>query len=71
MDSISKENAIMSYSYNEFKSLILFHYHKDVNYFWKLVGEMLEKTEGFTKRYEKQCVLDGEKVTIIWDDCSW
>ena len=31
-------------SYNEFKKLILFRYHKDIKYWYILVGEMFECT---------------------------
>lgn len=58
-------------SYTEMKNTILFQYHKDIGFWYKLVGEFFEETDGFSKRYEKKCILDGQKVCIVWDDYSW
>lgn len=59
--------------YTEMRNAILFRYHKDINYWWRLLGEMFEGTDGFTegKTYTIRCVLDGKKVSITWDAYSW
>ncbi len=60
-------------SMSEIRKEILFRYHKDINYWWRLLGEMFEGTDGFTegKKYTIRCVLDGKKVFITWDAYSW
>ena len=60
-------------SYEEMRKTILFKYHKDINYWWRLLGEMFEGTDGFTegKTYKIKCVLDGKRVFIVWDAYSW
>lgn len=58
-------------SYMEMKSTILFRYHKNIDYWWKLIGEIFESTNGFVKPFYKRCTLDGIKVEITWDDFSW
>jgi hypothetical protein len=54
-------------SHKEMKSTILFKYHKFIDFWYKLVGEFFEATEGFTKPWCKQCTLDGKTVIITWD----
>lgn len=58
-------------SYSEMKISILFRYHKDIDYWYKLVGEFFENTDGFTKPFSKRCTLDGIKTEITWVDYSW
>ena len=58
-------------SYTEFKRLILFHYHANIRYWYELVGEFFEGTQGFSKPYFKNCTLQGRKVTISWDNYAW
>ena len=57
-------------SYTEMRRAILFHYHKNSDYWYRLVGEFFENTDGFTKPFSKRCTLDGIKVEITWD-YSW
>ena len=58
-------------SYTEFKNRILFHYHANIRYWYELVGEFFERTNGFTQPYSKHCTLKGSKVTISWNDYAW
>ncbi len=58
-------------SFSEMKREILYRYHKDINQWWRLLGEMFEGTDGFTKPYEITCVLDGKKCKVTWNDYSW
>ena len=58
-------------SLTEMKREILFKYHKDINYWWKLLGEMFEGTDGFTKEYTIKRTLDGSACHITWNDYSW
>lgn len=58
-------------SYTEIRKLLLNKYHKDTNYWWRLLGEMFEGTDGFTKPYKIKCHLDNKVVYISWDDYSW
>ena len=57
--------------YDFMRKLILDKYHKDINYWWRLLGEMFEGTDGFTKPYKIRCRLDDKVVYISWDDYSW
>lgn len=57
--------------YDFMRNLILRKYHKDINYWWRLLGEMFEGTDGFTKPYKIKCHLDNKVVYISWDDYSW
>lgn len=58
-------------SYEEIKKLIIFHYHKNIDYWYKLVGEMFETTDGFTKYGEVNRNFNGEKHCITWENYSW
>lgn len=58
-------------SYTEMKNIILFRYHKDINYWWRLLGEMFEGTDGFTKEYKIKCVLDKKLRCVSWKDYGW
>ena len=58
-------------NYSEMQNLVLNRYHKDINYWWRLLGEMFEGTDGFTKAYEIKCNLDGKLHTVYWRDYSW
>ena len=58
-------------SFDEMRREILFRYHKDINYWWRLLGEMFEGTDGFTKEYKIKCVLDGKSRMVTWNDYSW
>lgn len=57
-------------SYAEFKKLILFHYHKDIRFWYSLVGEMFENTQGFTGQGKVLKTLD-KKRTITWNNYLW
>lgn len=57
--------------YTHIRSLLLNKYHKDIKYWWRLLGEMFEGTDGFTKPYKIKCRLDNKVVYISWDDYSW
>ena len=58
-------------SYTEMKNTILFRYHKDINFWYRLLGEMFEKSNGFSESGIITRKLDGEKRTITWKDYSW
>ena len=58
-------------SYTEMRNVILYKYHKDIQYWWQLVGEMFEGVNGWTKSYEVKRRLDTKLVTIVWDRYSW
>ena len=58
-------------SYSEIKKLLLNTYHKDINYWWRLLGEMFEGTDGWTKPYKIKCRLENKVVYISWNDYSW
>ena len=58
-------------SITEMKNLILFQYDSDISYWYRILGEMFEKTDGFTKPAEITGYLDGQKCVISWDDYSW
>lgn len=58
-------------SFTEMKNAILYKYHKDINYWWRLLGEMFEGTDGFTKPYKIKCRLDGKSCCVSWNDYSW
>ena len=55
----------------EAKRKVLFHYHKNINFWWQLLGEFYEETETFTKPFSKRCTLDGIKTEITWANGSW
>ena len=55
----------------EMKNLLLDIYHKDINYWWRLLGEMFEGTDCWTKPYKVKCRLENKVVYISWDNCSW
>lgn len=57
-------------THTEMRHKILFHYHKFLDYWWRLLGEFYEGTNGFTEPFSKRCTLDGIKVEITWDN-SW
>lgn len=58
-------------TYTEMKNTILFKYHKFLDFWYKLLGEFFENTNGFTQPFSKRCTLDGRKVEIKWDDYEW
>ncbi len=58
-------------SYNEFKKLILFHYHKDIKYWYTLVGEMFECTEGFTKTGSISKIFNNKMHAVVWNGYDW
>lgn len=58
-------------NHDEMKSTILFKYHKFLDFWWRLLGEFCERTEGFTRPYNKRCILDYRKVEITWANGSW
>lgn len=58
-------------SYEKMRRVILNRYHKDINYWWRLLGEMFEGTAGFTKPYKIKCILDGKSCCVGWDDYNW
>lgn len=57
--------------YTHIRPLLLDKYHKDINYWWRLLGEMFEGTDGFTKPYKIKVRLDNKVAYISWDDYSW
>lgn len=58
-------------THEQMKNVILFRYHKNIDYWYKLLGEMFEGTEEFTKPYEKKCTLDGKSYCISWNNDGW
>ena len=58
-------------SHEQMKNTILFKYHKNIDYWYRLLGEMFEGTEDFTKPYKIKCVLDGKTCYINWDGYNW
>jgi hypothetical protein len=46
-------------------------YHKDINYWWRLLGEMFEGTDCFTKPYEIKCHFDNKYFYVRWNDSGW
>lgn len=58
-------------SYMEMKNAILFHYHKTIDFWFKLVGEMFEATDGFSNTGSLKRNLCGESCTIIWNSYEW
>lgn len=63
----------MPMTYNEMKNQILFHYHKNIDFWYKLVGHMFESTNGFTENGLIICNLDNTKMHLIWwcDENAW
>ena len=61
----------MPMTYEEMKREILFYYHKNIDFWWQLVGEMFEKSNGFTKAAEITCGIFGMKYCISWDNYEW
>ena len=55
----------------ETKSKILFKYHKDMDFWCKLLGEFFESTKGFTRSFSKRYTLNGAKIEITWANGSW
>ena len=57
-------------SYSEFKNEILFNFHKDINFFYKIIGEFFELTNGFniefpySKRYKNIGI-------VTWSNYEW
>jgi hypothetical protein len=58
-------------SLTDMKKTILDTYHKDINYWWRLLGEMFEGTENFTKQYSIRCILNNGVCYVTWNDHSW
>ena len=58
-------------AYMEMKNTVLFKYHKNIDFWWKLLGEFFEGTNGFTQSFMKRCTMDGRKVEITWIDYEW
>lgn len=58
-------------SLTEMKKTILNTYHKDINYWWRLFGEMFEGTDGFTQEYSIRCILDNKVYYILWSERGW
>lgn len=63
----------MSMTYNEMKDLILFHYHKTIDFWYKLVGKMFETTNSFTENGLIICNLNNTKMYLTWcnDNNTW
>ena len=55
----------------QMKNAILFKYHKNIDYWYRLLGAMFEGTEEFTKPYKIKCTLDGKTCLIGWNNCGW
>lgn len=59
-------------SFTEIRNTIIFKYEEDITYWWRLLGEMFEGTNGFTKAYKLEFVmLNGKLCDISWNDYSW
>ena len=59
---------MISMSYKEMKKTIIFYHHKNIDYWYKLVGKMFEITNSFTKYGEIKLNLNGKKCCIIWNN---
>lgn len=57
--------------YDRMKNTILFKYHKNIDYWYRLLGEMFEGTEGFKKPYKMKCTLDGKAHFVSWNNYEW
>ena len=57
-------------SYSEFKTEILFKYHKNISLFYKIIGEFFEFTNGFSEGhfYSKKYKDIG---IITWKNYDW
>ena len=50
--------------HNEMRNYVLFQLHKNIDYWYKLLGEFCDETRAFTGTYVKQVKIDGRKYTI-------
>lgn len=61
-------------TYDFMKKLFLNKYHQNIKDWYRLVGEFFENTDGWTKPYITNVVVDYVNKTILivsWDDYSW
>lgn len=56
--------------HNEMRNYVLFQLHKNIDYWYKLLGEFCDETRTFTGTYVKQVKIDGRKYTISWNAFS-
>ena len=56
--------------HNEMRNYVLFQLHKNIDYWYKLLGEFCDETRAFTGTYVKQVKIDGRKYTISWNAFS-
>lgn len=52
--------------HNEMRGYVLFQLHKNIDYWYKLLGELCDGTKFFTEPYTKQIKVDGCKYTVHW-----
>ena len=57
----------MPMTYKEIRNNILFHHHKNIDFWYKLVGEMFEETHGFTEPGCLKRNLSGMTCVIEFD----
>ncbi len=55
-------------TYMEMRDIILFRHHKDITYWWRLLGEMFEKTEGWTKPSRLKVCLNDRIYYVCWNN---
>ena len=61
----------MPMTYKEVKYHILFKWHKHIDYWHKLVGEMFEETKGFTVAGKLKKRYEGELYEVAWSNYEW
>lgn len=52
--------------HSEMRGYVLFQLHKNIDYWYKLLGEFCDGTKFFTEPYTKQIKIDGYKYTVHW-----
>lgn len=62
------ENFETYSSVSEIKNAVLFKYHMNIKFWYQMLGEIFEKSEGFTKPAEIITRLDREPCTIRWHE---
>lgn len=61
----------MPMTYEEMKHEILFHYHKNIDFWFKIVGEMYEATKGFKNSASIKRIMNGVNYNISWGAYDW
>lgn len=53
--------------YKKISNELLFTYHKNIDFVYKVLGEFLWNTADFTKKFSKTYKTSEGKVLISWD----